>query len=250
MINSTSKLFFEKISAVLEKVQVTQADAINTASEWIAELFIRNGILHLFGTGHSHLITEDLFFRAGGFAPINAILDINLTLHGGGALTREVKLDRLEGYAQIILDNYDLRAGEIIVLISRSGINPIIIDTALIVKKMGLRVIGLTNMEQSLHSDSKHSSRKKLYELADLVIDTCTDVEDACIEIGKDLPKVSPQGTIICCTILQSIMAATAMKMMEEGTIPPIWIGMNRPGGDEKIAELRAKFGGNRLRTN
>lgn len=250
MINLTSKLYFEKITAVLDKVQDTQADAINTASDWIAELFKKNGVLHLFGTGHSHLITEDLFFRAGGFAPINAILDINLTLHGGGALTREVKLDRLEGYAQIILDNYDLRAGEIILIISRSGINPIIVDAALITKKMGLRVIGVTNMEQSLHSNSKHSSGKKLYELADLVIDTCTDVDDACIEIGKDLPKVSPQGTVVCCTILQSIMAAVAMQMVQDGAIPPVWIGMNRPGGDEKITELRAKFGGNRLRTN
>ncbi len=250
MINLTSKAYFEKIKIVLDKVQETQADAINKASDWIAELFKQNGVLHLFGTGHSHLITEDLFFRAGGFAPINAILDLNLTLHGGGALTREVKLDRLEGYAQIILDNYDLRAGEIIVIISRSGINPIIVDTALITKRMGLKVIGLTNMEQSVQSKSKHSSGKKLYELADLVIDTCTDVDDACIEIGKGIPKVSAQGTVICCAILQSIMAAVAMHMAQDGVNPPIWISMNRSGGDEKIAELRAKFGGNRLKTN
>lgn len=246
---SASKTYFNKVINVFETVQKTQSDSIEQAVDWIAELFKQKGVLHIFGTGHSHIISEDLFFRAGGLAPVNAILDVNLTLHGGGSPTREVSLDRMEGYARIILDNYDLRAGEIIIVISRSGINPIVIETAMLAKEKGLRVIALTNMEQSQSSKSRHSNGKKLYEFADLVIDSCLEVGDACIEIGEGLPKVAPMSTVVCCAILQSMMAEVATRMYRDGEIPPVWISINMPGGDEKIAELRKMFGGNRLRT-
>jgi uncharacterized phosphosugar-binding protein len=250
MALKASRLYFEKVISIFQKVQDTQANAMGTAADWIAELFIDEGVLHVFGTGHSHMIGEDLFFRAGGFAPVNAILDVNLTMHGGGSPTREIKLDRLEGYAQIVLDNYDLREGEIIIIISRSGINPIVIEMAMLAKELGLRVIALTNFEQSQGLTSRHSSGRKLYEMADLVIDSCLEVGDACIEIAEGLPKVSPQATVVCCAILQSIMAEVATRMYRDGVIPPVWISANMPGGDAKIAELREKFGGNRLRTS
>jgi uncharacterized phosphosugar-binding protein len=250
MTLTTSTTYFEKTIAVLEKVQKTQSGAIETASEWITKLFENNGVLHVFGTGHSHIISEDLFFRAGGLAPVNAILDVGLTLHGGGALTRELKLDQMEGYAGVILDNYDLRRGEIFIVISRSGINPIVVEMAMLAKQMGLKVIALTNMLETSSSKSRHSSGKKLHELADLVIDSCLEIGDACIEIGEGLPKVAPQATVVCCAILQSIMAEVATRMYKDGFVPPVWISINSLGGEETIAELRLKFGGNRLRTN
>ncbi|HEY60319.1 MAG TPA: SIS domain-containing protein [Anaerolineae bacterium] len=247
---SASKTYFNKVIAVFEQVQKTQSDSIEKASDWIVELFKKNGVLHVFGTGHSHIISEDLFFRAGGFAPVNAILDVNLTMHGGGSLNRELNLDRMEGYARIVLDNYDLRAGEIIIVISRSGINPIVIETAMLSKERGLKVIALTNLKQSQGSTSRHSNGKKLYEFADLVIDSCLEVGDACIEIGEGLPKVAPQSTVVCCAILQSIMAEVATRMYRDGVIPPVWISINMPGGDERISELREMFGGRRLKIN
>jgi len=247
---SASKTYFEKVVAVFEEVQNTQSEAIEQAVDWIVELFKKKGVLHLFGTGHSHIITEDLFFRAGGLAPINAILDVNLTLHGGGSPTREISLNRMEGYARTILDNYDLRAGEIIIVISRSGINPIVIETAMLAREMGLKVIALTNLTQSQGLKSKHSNGKKLYEFANLVIDSCLEVGDACIEIGEGLPKVAPQSTVVCCAILQSMMAEVAIRMYRDGVTPPVWISINMPGGVEKVEELRKIFGGNRLRTS
>ena len=251
MTLTAGKMYFEKVITVFEEVLQTQSEVIEIASDWIAELFEKKGVLHVFGTGHSHIISEDLFFRAGGLAPVNAILDINLTMHGGGALTREMSLDRLEGYASIILDNYDLRPGEILIITSRSGINPIVVEMAMLAKRMGLRVIALTNLKETHGSKSRHSSGKKLYEFADLVIDCCLEVGDACIEVGPGLPKVAPQATVVCCAILQSIMAEVATRMYSrDGIIPPIWISINSPGGDQKVAELREVFGGNRLRTN
>jgi uncharacterized phosphosugar-binding protein len=223
---------------------------LDKACDWIKGSLEKGGVLHLFGSGHSHAISEDLFLRAGGLAPVNAILDVNLTMHGGGSPTRGTTLERLEGYAKIILDNYDLRSGEVIIVISNSGINAVPIEVAQITKGMGLKVIALTNLEQSKAAKSRHSSGKKLYELADLVIDNCVVVGDACIEVAKDLPKVAPLSTVVCCSILQAMVAEVATRMYQDGIRPPVGLSANVPGGDASLDEYRAKFGGKRLRTN
>jgi len=242
--------YFQKVTSVFEKVLASQSEVIEEASNWITDLFKRDGVLHVFGTGHSHMIAEDLFYRAGGLAPINAILDINLTMHGGGSPDREMKINRLEGYSRILLGNYDMRPGEILILISRSGINPIIVEMAMTAKEMGMQVIALTNVSQSQSLASKDSSGKKLVELADLVIDSCLEIGDGCIPIAEGLPMVGPQATVVCCAILNSIMAEVAVRMYRDGLIPPVWVSANLPEANEKNARLREKFGGRRLRTS
>jgi uncharacterized phosphosugar-binding protein len=246
---TAGKTYFKKVLKVLEKVQETQEEVIMQASQWIAESLEQDGVLHVFGSGHSHVISEDLFFRAGGFAPVNAILDVNLTMHGGGSPTRGTMLERLEGYAQIVLDNYDLRAGEVIIVVSNSGINPLPIEVAILAKQKGLKVIALTNLNQSRGAKSRHSGGKKLYELVDLVIDSCVEKGDASVQIGDGVPKVAPQSTVVCCAIVQVLMAEVAAKMYADGVMPPIAVSANVPGGDERLAEWRKKFGGKRLRT-
>jgi len=241
--------YFENVVSTIAKVRETQAGALDQASEWIKDLLEKDGVLHVFGSGHSHAITEDVFWRAGGLAPVNAILDVNLTLHGGGSPTRGTNLERLEGYAKIILDNYDLRKGEIIIIVSNSGINAVPIEVAQICKELGLKVIALTNLEQTRNAKSRHSSGKKMYELADLVIDTCVPSGDASIQIAENLPKAAPLSTVISCSILQSLVAEVAARMLKDGFEPPIWLSANVPGGELRLEQLMKKFGGSRLRT-
>ena len=240
--------YFDNVIATIEKVRQTQAQTIDTASEWIKDLLEKDGVLHMFGSGHSHAITEDVFWRAGGLAPVNAILDVNLTLHGGGSPTRGTSLERLEGYAKIIFENYDLRKGEVIIIVSNSGINALPVEAAMICKELGLKVIALTNLEQSRNAKSRHSSGKKLYELVDLVIDTCVVSGDASIEIAPNLPKTAPLSTVISCSILQCIVAEVATRMYKDGFKPPVGLSANVPGGDLHLAEWNRKFGGSRLR--
>ncbi len=241
--------YFHKAVETIEKVMETQAEALDQAADWISESIKGEGVLHVFGSGHSHAISEDVFWRAGGLAPVNAILDINLTQIGGGSPTRSTRLERLEGYAKVILDNYDLHPGEVIIVISQSGINPGPVEVAMAVKAMGLKVIALTSLEQSSHSPSRHSSGKHLYEIADLVIDNCVVPGDACVEIAPGLPKTAPLSTVVCCAIMQCLVAETAARLYRQGIEPPVWVSANVPGGDERLAHLTKRFGGARLKT-
>jgi uncharacterized phosphosugar-binding protein len=242
--------YFEKAIATILKVQETQAEALAKASEWIKDSLEKGGVLHVFGSGHSHAISEDVFWRAGGLGPVNAILDVNLTMHGGGSPTRGTTLERLEGYASIILENYDLRKDEVIIVISNSGINAVPIEVAQITKAMGLKVIALTNLEQSRNAKSRHSSGKRLFELADLVIDSCVVPGDACIEIAPNLPKTAPLSTVVCCAILQSIVAEIGVRMYKDGVPPPVGTSANVPEGDAALDKFRKNFGGGRLRVS
>ena len=242
--------YFVKVESILEKVIQTQQKEIDLASEWITESMANEGVLHVFGSGHSHVVAEDLFYRAGGLAPVNAILDYNYTQMGGGLPTRSSNFERLEGYATILLDNYDLREREVLVIASQSGINAAVVEAAIYGKSKGLKVVALTSLEQSTHASSRHSSGKRLFELADLTIDNCIPAGDAVIEIAEDIPKAAPISTIVHCSIMQAIVAEVALRLHNQNIDPPLWISANVPGGDQRIEELMALSGGKRLRTH
>lgn len=241
--------YFRTAIQTIEKVMDTQAETLDLAAAWITDSIEKDGVLHLFGAGHSHAITEDVFWRAGGLAPVNAILDYGYTLLGGGSPTRGTRLERLEGYSEIILDNYDLRPGEILIVVSQSGINPGPLEAALSAKSKGLKVIALTSLEQSQNAKSRHSSGKRLFEIADLAIDNCVVPGDACIEIAPGLPKAAPLSTVVSCSILQSLVAEVATRLYLDGYEPPIWLSANVPGGDQRLDQLMERYGGSRLKT-
>jgi uncharacterized phosphosugar-binding protein len=238
--------FFDRSMEVLKQIRETQAQAIETAADWIKDSIEQGGVWHVFGSGHSHAMCEELFYRAGGLAPVNAILDVNLSMFGGGSPTRGTNLERLEGYAKIIMASYDLRKGEVLLVVSNSGINAVPIEVAMIGKERGLKIIAMTNLTQSRAAQSRHSSGKKLYEIADLVIDNCIDVGDACVEIAPGLPKASSLSTLAGATIVQTIVAEVAARMHADGFEPPIWTSANVPGGDERTRLLYDRFGGKR----
>jgi uncharacterized phosphosugar-binding protein len=242
--------YFTKVCKIIEKVSQTQQESIDKASHWIAESIGNGGVLHVYGSGHSHVVGEDLFYRAGGLAPVNAILDFNFTQMGGGLPTRSTKFERLEGYARIILENYDLREGEVLIVASQSGINPAVVEAALEAKAKGLNVVALTSLEQSSQATPRQSSGKRLFEIADLTIDNCIPTGDAVIKIADGIPMAAPVSTVVHCSIMQAIVAEVATRLHEQGIEPPLWVSANVPGGDERTAELMEQFGGARLRTH
>src|SRR5690606_41545629 len=160
--------YFNQLTKVMQNIKQHEMASIRQAASWIAESVAQDGLVHLFGCGHSHLLVEDIFYRAGGLVPVNAILETSVMLHEGAV--KSSKIERLSGYAELILDNYSVNQGEVMIVISNSGINGIPVEMALAAKQKGLKVVAVSSSSYQT-AKSRHPSGKRLRDIADLEID-------------------------------------------------------------------------------
>jgi uncharacterized phosphosugar-binding protein len=233
--------YFKGATAILEQVLRSETHNLDRAAQLITDSLSGSGVLHIFGAGHGHLFSEELAYRAGGLVPINPIIDYGYTLMGGSA-SRSTKLERLEGYSRILMGNYEFRQGEVIVIVSQSGINPGPIEVALVGREEGLQVIAVTSLGQSKSMPSRHSSGMRLFEVADVIIDNHVPIGDALVELKPDFPKVAAVSTVIGAAILQSLVAEVALRLLDRGLEPPIWVSANVPEGDEHNQRMAGKY--------
>lgn len=235
-----SKLFSIAIDTIT-LVSKQEAEKIDAAASMLAKSISSGGMLHIFGAGHSHLFAEEMSCRAGGLVAANPILDIGYTLMGGPPSLIS-KYERLEGFVTSVLGRYKLRTGEVLIVMSQSGRNPGPVEAALYAMEKGLQVIAITSVGQSREQASRHSSGKRLFEIADLVIDNHVPTGDAAVELKEGLPKVSPISTIIGAAILQSLVAEVAGRMLQMGEVAPVWMSSNVDGGDEHNELMASRY--------
>ena len=200
-------------------------DPIVQAGKVIANAIIQGGTLHIFGTGHSHMLAEELYIRAGGLAGVNAILEPSLMLHEDPV--RATELERQEGLAAKIAAKHEMRAGDILIVVSNSGRNPVPIEMALLAKERGLTVIALTSLDYSRAVASRHSSGRCLFEVADIVLDNGGEVGDAVLEVEGHPTKACPTSTILGAAILNAIVATTIEQMLGMGVVPSVLVSSN-----------------------
>jgi len=217
--------FFVAVRQILSDVERTQLPALHQAAALTAESLTAGGMLHVFGTGHSHILAEEVFFRAGGLVQINAILDPALMLHVSALQSTE--LERLEGYAAIVLARYDLRAGDVLVVVSNSGRNPVPIEAALYAKERGLKVIAVTSMDAYRTVPVRHSGGRRLAELADVVFDTCVPKGDALLQVDGLPHALGAASTIVGATLMQAYIYETVKEMLAQGCRPQVLISAN-----------------------
>lgn len=205
----------------------------------------RDRVIHVFGAGHSHLLAEEMFWRAGGLVPIHPILDPNLTPLGG---PRSGPLERLEGYARILLSGEKLRLGEAMVVFSNSGINAAPVEMALSAQELGLRVVAVTSRAHADQMPSRHSSGRKLHELADVAIDTHVPPGDASVDL-QDLAgepaagyRAGPLSTVAGALVANALVAEIAYLRMAAGADPVVLRSQNLPGSEETNEELIARY--------
>lgn len=201
-------------------------------------------MIHVFGCGHSHLMAEEAFWRAGGLVPVHPILDHNLTLLGGSLTS---PLERLEGYARVLLAGEDLRRGEVMVVFSNSGINALPIEVALAAKEAGLRVVAVTSLAHSRSVEPRHSGGQKLFELADVAIDTHVPAGDAAVDLselagGAEGYRIAPLSTAIGALIWNALVAEVAYLRAMAGSEPSFFLSQNVPGGDEANEVLISRY--------
>ena len=215
----------------------TQYDRIIEAANSFSESIKNGNTIHVFGASHAGIIAEELFYRTGGLAVINPILNPTLMLNTR-PVTLTSQMERLNGVWKRNLSIYCCqkknKAGDTILIHSVSGRNSVSVDIALAAKERGLTTIGLTNMTYSSKVLLVHSSRKNLYEVVDIVIDNCGDFEDSSMLLEGMDQKIGPTSTAIGALIVNAIVIATVDNLIKAGITPPVsFHSANVDGGDE-----------------
>ena len=220
--------FRKKLNELID-ICVQQND-LETIKNILKQVVKSGNIIHMFGTGHSHAITEEFFYRAGGLVCVNAMLEEPLMVHGGAEISS--MLERTENYAELILRKHNPSQNDAIIIFSNSGINAVPVEMAICAKKAGLCVIALTSAQANSKTPPRNSEGKHLSEVADYVIDTHVPYGDAVIDLPGGI-KTGPVSSLINITIVHGILAQLSYELSEEGVTPPIFVSANIPGGSE-----------------
>ncbi len=232
--------YFRRLYDVIESVIGSQGPAIETIASWMADSIADKGIVHLFGSGHSHIVAEEVFHRAGSLLPLNPILDTNLTVL---STVNATLLERSAGYGTVIVDSQDIRPGEIVIVISNSGVNPVPIDVALRAKEKGAKTVAIVSAENYRDVPSRHVSGKRLVDIVDLVIDTHVPRGDALLELPGQQQLVGGVSTAVGVALINAIVVETADLLVRRGIAPPIIPSMNVPDGDAIMQDLIEQYG-------
>ncbi len=207
----------------IKKIYQEETPKIKVLAEKIADSTMNGGIIHWFGSGHSMLLTKEVYIRAG-------------TLTNSKALTTENyigKLERIDGIGKVLMNTFTGKPGEILVVVSTSGTNPLPIDVALIGKEKGLFVAAITSMDHTTKVNSNHKSGKKLFEIADITIDTHAPFGDAILATPDNSIRFGPLSTLAGVEIVHMLTADVVDRLVAAGYVPPIRMSRNIPGGDE-----------------
>lgn len=223
--------YLDAVCEILQQMKERQGEAIGKAAVLVGDAIINGGLVYTFGSGHSQLLSQEVHSRAGGLYPVMQIAD---PLWG--------RAERLEGFAEILLKGLPLKAGEPIFVISNSGRNPEPIEVAMQVREMGLHVIAVTAMAHSTSVDSRHSSGKKLYELADVVLDTGAPPGDACLALEGLPAKTGAVSTVLGAAIMNAVMVEAVQYMLDKGHEPPVLMSANLDGSDEFNARVIGRY--------
>ena len=225
-----NKEYLRNIQNLLEKLENTQEQVIEQVAEVCADCIYNGGLLYFFGTGHSHMICEEPFYRAGGLACIYPILETDLMLHEGAS--KSSSYERLEGLGNVVVSHTPLGKGDVLFLISNSGRNCAIIDAALEAKKRGAVTVAITSMNHTTNVASRHSSSLNLYQVCDFVLDNGGVVGDASVSLDGLPQKIAPTSSVIDITLVNLVLVNTVELLLQKGMTPPVFTSANTDQGD------------------
>jgi uncharacterized phosphosugar-binding protein len=218
--------------ATIDRINDSQIDNIVLAAKLTADAFEKGNKVFVTGSGHSHTFSEELYGRAGGLAFFVPMLTSELTLVEHP--TKSTFVERLPGYAAILFELYGCKKDDVILIASNSGRNAYPVEMALCAKEAGLKVIAVTNVKHSMATVSRHSSGKRLLELADVVIDNCGDLGDAAYLLEGVEAPVGPTSSIANSVIALLYTVEISRLLQQRGIEAPVFVSANVDGGFEK----------------
>jgi uncharacterized phosphosugar-binding protein len=237
--------YFEVIKGLLEVVQREEHGRMEECVDLLFGCIQDGGDIYTFGASHAGILSEELYYRAGGLMLFNPIFGRELMLDTE-PITHTSEMERLVGYGTALAKSKaDFKPGDALIAHSVSGRNPVTVEVAQAAKDAGARVIAVTNLRYSRSVASRHPSGKRLFELADIVLDNHGEIGDAGVEIDGMRQKVSPTSTVVGATMLNAIVAALVQRLVEAGVPePPVFHSANLDGGDELNRKLHERYKG------
>lgn len=236
---STLPAYTSSVLELLERFSTTQAEVLLHAATLIVEAHTQGKRFLIFGTGHSHMVAEEFYSRAGGLAFVTPMLQNELTLTDHPF--KSTLIERTLGMASVYFELYHPEAGDVLLIASNSGRNALPVELAKLAKAAGVTVIAFTNLEQSKTISSRHPEGKNLYQYADLVIDNCGAYGDAGFDLGDGLVMGST-STIIGAFMAQSLSILIAQLLKERGMEIPVLRSGNLDGSDATNKAIKAKY--------
>ena len=231
-----TKNYLTKINSLLDKILKEEKNKILSSARLIRDSYKKGGQLYIFGTGHSRLLGEEAFHRAGGFAAACPIRDDNLTFKKGAK--KATSLERTPNIAKKALSKYKITNKDILMIVSNSGVNHAPVEAAMIAKQKKIKSIALTSVKYSKKAPLSELN-KRLYEIVDVYIDNKIPPGDSIININKF--SVGPVSTITGSFILNSILVEVA-NLLKNEKIFPFYISVNMPGAKENNDKLVKKY--------
>lgn len=220
----------DQIVSIFDRILGQQASALDAVRDAIVEALENNRLVYVAGSGHSHLLAEEVFYRAGGIAAAQAILDPDLMLHTGAH--RSTLLEREEGRAERVLERYPVAAGDVVIVCSNSGRNAYPIELALAAKDRGATTVALTSLRHAEATTSRHGSGKRLFEVADYVLDNGGAYGDASLQVGPGPVRMGPTSTLAGVFILNALLAEAVDELLRRGIEVDVYQSANMQGAE------------------
>jgi uncharacterized phosphosugar-binding protein len=242
---SPSQQYLDKCRGLLETVE-RQLEAVGTAADWFEKTILAGRMVHVFASGHSRIMVEEMWPRYGSFPGFNPIVELSLTFHnlvvGANGQRQAMFLENVSGLAGRILRNFDLSEQDTALVISSSGCNLVPIEMAEGFQQRGIRVVSIISSRHSEQSKSNDPRGRKLQDFSDLVLDTGAPPGDAMVQIdGLDTP-VSPGSTIGGCLLINAIKAEVAERLTRAGSPPKVLSGAAVVGADRARALFESAY--------
>lgn len=237
--------YFENLMKNFKKVNDTQSENIKKAAELMCNAIADDRLISVYGGGgHTTLCIGEMFFRAGGLANINPVMETGLSVFNQAL--KYLELERTVNYGSAIMKYYDLKSDDVLIIFHNIGINPATIDAAEEAKKQNVKIIAVSSSawQNEMPEDHfiRHPNKKNLFDYADVCIEDFNPVGDAVVTVpGLETP-IAPVSNIIDFYIAHLLEIETVKQCIDRGITPPVWSSANTPGGDEKNAAYLEKY--------